>query len=498
MVDNLMLTYHTPFHNFASIIVGLIIYFLIMKASKIIEDNGSFISLVFPYDNRIISKVRSFDGAYWNRAAKAWYIPNNEKILKELEHSFPDLEFDDSLKTFSQGNPHNSPVEPLPERKTVVITKTKIDKIRYLIIKPGTDETIVSITKSIEGARYDPSREGWLIKNKSENLRLIFKAFKGFAWVDANAVFEEAIIQPKVQKKSVPSSRVSLPELNEENAKKLVIFSDWIKSTRYSSSTLKTYTDSLRTFFRYLNNKPTGEITNQDLIDFNNHYILKNGYSASFQNQVINAIKLFFKKMEQRKLDIENIQRPRREKKLPNVLSRQEVERLINATSDNIKNRAMLSLIYSCGLRRGELLNLKLTDVDSDRGLLIIRNAKGKKDRVCPLSVKTIVLLRNYYKKERPVTFLFEGWKAGLKYSPRSLEEVMKKCVKLAAINKPVTLHWLRHSYATHLLESGTDLRTIQEVLGHKSSKTTEQYTHVSTRLIQQIRSPFDDLKLDE
>ncbi len=154
----------------------------------------------------------------------------------------------------------------------------------------------------------------------------------------------------------------------------------------------------------------------------------------------------------------------------------------------------MLSLIYACGLRRSELLNLKPVHIDSKRHLLIVLNAKGKKDRVVPVSDKTIGMLRDYYKIYRPKIWMFEGQIAGEPYSETSLQDVLKHAVRKANIHKPVTLHWLRHSYATHLLESGTDLRYIQELLGHKSSKTTEIYTHVTEKSLEKIKSPFDDL----
>ena len=154
----------------------------------------------------------------------------------------------------------------------------------------------------------------------------------------------------------------------------------------------------------------------------------------------------------------------------------------------------MLSLIYSAGLRCGELLKLKPTDIDSNRMLIIVREGKGKKDRIITLSEKILLLLKEYYKAFRPKVWLFEGQRPAEQYSERSLQLVLKQAIKRAKINKPVSLHWLRHSYATHLLESGTDLRYIQELLGHKSSKTTEIYTHVSTKSIQKIKSPFDDL----
>src|SRR5690554_1376051 len=143
----------------------------------------------------------------------------------------------------------------------------------------------------------------------------------------------------------------------------------------------------------------------------------------------------------------------------------------------------MLSLTYACGLRRSEVLNLKPCDILSDRYLLRVNQSKGNKDRIVPISDKTIKMLRTYYKAYKPKTWLFEGQKAGKKYSPTSIQEVLKKSVKKAGIKKKVTLHWLRHSYATHLLESGTDLRYIQELLGHSSSKTTEIYNESKAHL---------------
>ena len=167
---------------------------------------------------------------------------------------------------------------------------------------------------------------------------------------------------------------------------------------------------------------------------------------------------------------------------------------MILESLQNTKHKTMLCMIYACGLRRGELLKLKPQDILSDRLLLHIKQAKGKKDRIVPLSEKLLEMLRDYYKSYKPQVWLFEGQKSGNAYSERSLELVFKHAIKQAGITKPATLHWLRHSYATHLLESGTDLRYIQELLGHKSSKTTEIYTHVSTLSIQKIKSPFDDL----
>lgn len=270
-------------------------------------------------------------------------------------------------------------------------------------------------------------------------------------------------------------------------------FKNYLISQRYSPNTIKTYTDALGVFFHYHSNKVPEQLGISEIIEFNTGYILRKNLSASYQNQVINAIKLFYRNRFNRVMDLNNIQRPRREKRLPNVLSKQEVKAILEAPT-NLKHRAMLSLIYACGLRRSELLNLTLKDVLSDRNLLYIRQSKGKKDRVVPISHKTIEMLRDYYKAFKPKTWLFEGQYAGYHYRERSLQLVLKQALQKAGNQKPVSLHWLRHSYATHLLESGTDLRYIQELLGHSSSKTTEIYTHVTTKSLQQIRSPFDDL----
>jgi integrase/recombinase XerD len=273
----------------------------------------------------------------------------------------------------------------------------------------------------------------------------------------------------------------------------LLAFKSYMHYRRYSPNTIKTYTETLEIFFRFFQNRALESLTIEDIIDFNNDYILKKNLSASYQNQVINAIKLFYRNRFNRAMEVDFIQRPRREKRLPNVLSKKEIKAILEAPI-NLKHRAMISLIYACGLRRSELLNLTLKDIHSDRNLLFIRQSKGKKDRVVPISMKLIAMLRDYYKAFKPKTWLFEGQLAGEKYSERSIQLVLNQSVSKAKINKQVSLHWLRHSYATHLLESGTDLRYIQELLGHSSSKTTEIYTHVSTRNLQQIRSPFDDL----
>ena len=325
------------------------------------------------------------------------------------------------------------------------------------------NQDLIARIKQIEGARWSQQKTVWHLPDTTEN-RERFK------------------IEPLANSLPSPEGIVQIEK-----------FKQWLRSKRYSESTLINYSEALKSFLVFYREKPIAEITNEDVIIYNNDYILKNNLSASYQNQITNAIKLYFKTIKNIKIEVDKIHRPKRAKLLPNVLSKEEVKQILNAHS-NIKHKTMLSLIYSCGLRRGELLNLKPADIDSKRGIVIIRQSKGKKDRIAPLSPKILEMLREYYIGYKPKTWLFEGQNNNTKYDERSLSNVLKQALTKSRISKPVSLHWLRHSYATHLLESGTDLRYIQELLGHSSSKTTEIYTHVSTKSLQQIKSPFDDL----
>ncbi len=347
------------------------------------------------------------------------------------------------------------------------------------------DNDLIKLVRTLPNAKWSKTFGCWHIDNNSSNLKEIYKVFIGVAKLDTRAVYTPCL--------PVKKDTGVLATLNEDKFKKITQFKDWLSSRRYAESTIKTYTDALQTFLRFYHFKSLPEINNEDLIRFNNEYILANKYSASFQNQVVNAIKLFFKKIEGTQLELDLIHRPKRAKLLPNVLSKEEVKAILDAPA-NLKHKAMLSLIYACGLRRSELLHIKPAHVDSIRKVLIIKQSKGKKDRITPISDKLIHLLRDYYKVYNPINWLFEGQKRGDQYSEQSLQSVLKQAVVKCNIKKPVTLHWLRHSYATHLLESGTDLRYIQELLGHSSSKTTEIYTHVSTKSLQNIKSPFDEL----
>lgn len=346
------------------------------------------------------------------------------------------------------------------------------------------DYEIKELVKRFPGCNWDNKKKLWWVSYSDERITELITFFKDKVWLDYN----------EYRKVVGPVKFPDLPKLDKLLGEEVGKFENWMRNKRYSESTVKTYRESIIIFLRFLENKEIHEIVNNDLERFNSEYILFRGYSNSYQNQVVNGIKLFFKNRRGIKFNPEIVYRPKTEKTLPNVLSKEEVARILNAPV-NIKHRLMLMLLYACGLRRGELLKLKLEHIQRERGLLLIKQGKGKKDRIVTLPAPLIIEIEKYYRSYKPREYIFEGQKGGT-YSEKSLAEVLKNAVQKAGIKKQVTPHWLRHSYATHLLERGTDLRYIQELLGHNSSRTTEIYTHVSRKSLQGIKSPFEDLDL--
>lgn len=258
----------------------------------------------------------------------------------------------------------------------------------------------------------------------------------------------------------------------------LNVFEKRLRLRNYSERTIKTYSFYSRQFLINLNVKDAYQLTTKELVLYLEAYKYT---SISQQNQVINTLKLFYKHILNRsEIHLSKIERPRKEKHLPRVIDRDFLVLKINAIK-NIKHKAILQLTYSVGLRVSEVVNMKLADIDSKRMIIHIKNAKGKKDRIVPLSPVVLETLRAYFKEYRPKEYLFNG-QFCLQYSIHSCQLIFKKY-----IDQKSKFHTLRHSSATTLLENGTDMRIIQKILGHSSVKTTEIYTHVSTQLLSRV-----------
>lgn len=264
-----------------------------------------------------------------------------------------------------------------------------------------------------------------------------------------------------------------------------------LQRRRYSQSTISTYTSLFKRFSSNFQNQDLKTITVQQINTYISDLIDFRKISPSQQNQIINAIKFYYEKVLGRKREFYKLSRPRKETRLPTVLTLEEIETIFKRTK-NVKHKCMLMTIYSGGLRRSELINLKVKDIDSQRMLIKVCGAKGKKDRYTLLSQRLLMELREYYKSYQPLVWLFEGQKGG-QYSATSIEKVFHEATSRAHINKYVTPHSLRHSFATHLLEQGTNLRYIQELLGHASTKTTEVYTRVASNALMKIKNPLDN-----
>lgn len=238
--------------------------------------------------------------------------------------------------------------------------------------------------------------------------------------------------------------------------------------------------------------KAPSDINDSDIKNYLFYLAEEKQSATSTLNQAINAMKFYYGSMLKKKFVYE-VRRPRKDKKLPVVLSKGEVAKIINSV-DNLKHRAILMLVYSAGLRVGEAVRLKPEDIDSKRMLIHIKGSKGRKDRYTILSETSLDVLGKYWREYKPQEWLFEGARRDRYISSRTVQHILAHACAKANIRKDISVHTLRHSFATHLLESGVDLRYIQELPGHAHSKTTEIYTHVSTKSLGKIQSPLDSL----
>jgi integrase/recombinase XerD len=361
------------------------------------------------------------------------------------------------------------------QHPTIFLEEKIHRKNNQLLIKFEYDETLISLVRTVNGASWSKSLKAWYLISNAENLSIILNLFKNISKVDVS----------KISKKT-PFKR----DLTDEQKKLLNQFYLFLKGKRYSQSTIQTYTFFIADFINFHTKTPLAELTNRAVELFIETVFMERNYSVSSQRQFISALKIFTVFCPQTKIHNLALERPKKSRILPSVLSQEEVLRIIQYTQ-NIKHRAILTLLYSCGLRIGELINLKLIDFHIDRKQLIVKKGKGRKDRYVSLADSFLPLLSNYYHSYKPTIYFVEGQNGG-KYSAESIRSFLRKSCKKAGIRKPVTPHTLRHSYATHLLENGVDLRYIQTLLGHSKPETTMIYTHVQRKDLMEIQNPLD------
>ena len=449
---------------------------------EITFNNEQRIKLIFSFDRDIINKIRRLPECRWNQNLLCWhihYIENHLDYLNKMFDGVYNFRPYQSLPFATRGTPSETKPEKESERFPVpsVIDIEVYPEYNYFLVHFNKPYKSVWIEKMIKlvSPFWDADNRKWVVRNIQLNLP-IFK----------NAYLNDECVFNIVERKAITKSSFS----PEECALSIQKFTKQLYYLNYSSRTIRSYEHQITNFLDCFCSNDIPNLTVEQIKEYITKKTLEPNFSRSYQNQLISAIKLYFTYIHNRKYDLDMIERPHTTRKLPSVLSQDEIRKMLDSLR-NTKHKLILSLIYSTGMRVSEATALTLKDIDYERNIISIKDGKGMKDRIVPLAERLILDLEEYIKSYQPKFYVFEGTN-GKQYSPRSVQRIVKNALYKGKIRKHASVHTLRHSYATHLLENGTDLRYIQEILGHRSSKTTEIYTHVSTRNIQNVTSPFD------
>ena len=467
--------------------------------------------MFFDFEANLGSKVKSIPGSTYSATHRCFYIDDTEENLKLILKTLRDTaDIDISALTKNSGEVEKSSDPPLPIRQVVVdeddkeieetVSRGSYGPVEFriseseglLVIKflGLYDKEWISELRSFGRCSFDKIRKEWLLpwsKMTADSLADYFAGRRIKVNVTRQAVNEKL----RTERKETGDEIRSRP-LSAKASDGLEMLTWYLDENRYSPRTRESYLAMLEFFFRYFSPAEPAEISEEDISKFLHDFIIKLGYSPTYQNQMVSAIKIYYTIAGKGKVDPDFLERPRRRRSLPKVFSKEEVSAILNS-SGNLKHKLVLWIIYSCGLRRSEVTNIRLTDLDRERNILHIREGKGMVDRFVPIPDKVWVKVEEYTRAYKPREYLFEGQTGG-RYSSESVYRVFKEALVKAGIKKDVGVHSLRHSYATHLHENGLDIRYIQELLGHKSTRTTEIYTHVSRRNLIAVRSPIDDL----
>jgi integrase/recombinase XerD len=451
----------------------------------------------FRKDSDLFRHLLSFPQMRYIKNAKILISPADEYILEYLE-----LNAQGRFRLIRSGL-YEREVRKALENKEIknhaycipkynVSCRADLKRIEYMgteYFMLSTDHVLVakSVLLELKGVEYQRKYAAFFFPKSEKFLLKVLEACKGKIFITLHQTVElhSLFVRSRLWTQ-VYSVDISMDES----------YLGRLKAANYSLNTIQNYASCFLHFCYYCKTKglDKNELNSSQV----NRAVLElstaHAHSVSMRHGLINAVLYYYKNVLGRSDYKNGIIRPKKDKELPHVLSKEVVQSILK-NSENLKHRTMLSLTYASGLRVGEVLQLKVGDIDSHRMLITVRGGKGKKDRIVMLSQKILVLLREYFKAYRPTHYLFEG-QYGAMYSEASLRKVFQKaCVRANVLERP-TLHWLRHSFATHLLEAGTDIRYIQQLLGHASTKTTEIYTHVSTKHIGMIKSPLDHLDI--
>lgn len=367
--------------------------------------------------------------------------------------------------------------------RSITLKHLLISDKKCIGLQFNTDKVVQALVDKLPDLNWSRQFGMFYVPNTKINLELIFKTFKGVAWVNGNYFFAERLVHRDNPELNLAQIRNRPERKGYKTCPEGYLLKLELK--RYAENTVRNYVSCFEAFINhYYDTHPT-DLNEMDVRNYLQK-LIQERKSNSYINLAVNSIKFYYEIVLGMPNRFYSIKRPRKQKQLPKVISKEEIIKIMENTN-NIKHRCIVGLLYSSGLRRGELLNLLVTDIDSKRMIVNILNAKGNKDRYSVLSPSMLKDLKTYYREYRPVKYLFEG-ASGNRYSGSSVINIIDTAAKKAGIAKKVTPHMLRHSFATHLLENGTDIRHIQLLLGHSSTKTTEIYTHVADRSFMDIK----------
>ena len=359
------------------------------------------------------------------------------------------------------------------------------------------DKELIRVAKQLPGIRWSQTNKCWYTQNLPGKVQEIIKTFKGKAWVDASWLYNGHQPHYKQQSDKSPLQDNNIRKRDYKIVKEVPqAYITKLKIRRYSENTIRTYHTLFRDFINYFAETDPALITEEQIREYMDYLVNKRKVSYSTQNQAINAIKFFYEKVLSQQKNKYWIDRPRKRRRLPEVISEEDVIHMLKSTK-NLKHACIIGLLYSAGLRRGEVINLKKGDLDLERKIIYVKAGKGRKDRTTILSDRLANGLIKYIKEYSPKYWFFES-PTKQQYSGTSILQVVKQAAKKAGIAKTVTPHTLRHSFATHLMERGTDTRYLKDLLGHNSIKSTEIYTHVSKQSLHKIKSPLDQILDDK
>ncbi|HSU28797.1 MAG TPA: tyrosine-type recombinase/integrase [Chitinophagaceae bacterium] len=392
-----------------------------------------------------------------------------------------------------------------------------------IAIKFKVNAAIREIVRKIQATKWSKTHKCWYLPLNSTSCINVYRALEGRAHLDIREL--EAYMlktkKPEFLRANANSSKSSMiirapvsdtikrflggeitsifSGISSVNAHILPEMKQFLILKSYSASTRKTYMNEMSQFLRLIGNHLADSLNVDKIRAYLVYCSQKLQLSENTLHSRINALKFYYEQVLGRERFFWQIPRPKRPFLLPRLLNEDELRRLFNALS-NKKHKAMLFTAYSAGLRVSELIHLRISDIDSQRMQIFIRRAKGKKDRYVNLSPVLLDILRQYIKEYRPKPkeFLFESEQTFTAYPARTVQQIFQNAKLRAGISKEVGIHSLRHSFATHLLDKGTDIRYIKELLGHFNIKTTERYLHVSKKMLVNIGSPFDDLWKNE